>query len=166
VRAFSAKAAPFVIREFPTGTMSPSDLRRMIEKYKAQGMMFDLVIIDYADLMIPDRVTDNMQENSKSVYVNLRGMAMQEGFAVLTATQTNREGAKKAVATATDVAEDFNKIRIADIIISINITPEERALGQARLFFAASRNQRSGFSIRVEQNIDQAKFISRVLGED
>lgn len=166
VEAFMAKAAPFIIHEFPTGTMRASDLRRLIEHYKAQGVTFDLVIVDYADLMAPERVTDNVQENSKSIYVNLRGLAMEEGFACLTATQTNREGAKKAVATATDVAEDFNKIRIADVVISINKTEEERALNQARLHFAASRNQRSGFSLKVEQNIDQARFICRVIGEE
>ena len=166
VAAFMAKAAPFIIHEFPTGTMRASDLRRLIEHYKAQGITFDLVIVDYADLMAPERVTDNVQENSKSIYVNLRGLAMEEGFACLTATQTNREGAKKAVATATDVAEDFNKIRIADVVISINKTEEERALNQARLHFAASRNQRSGFSLKIEQNIDQARFICRVIGEE
>jgi replicative DNA helicase len=166
VEAFMAKAAPFIIHEFPTGTMRASDLRRLIEHYKAQGITFDFVIVDYADLMAPERVTDNVQENSKSIYVNLRGLAMEEGFACLTATQTNREGAKKAVATATDVAEDFNKIRIADVVISINKTEEERALNQARLHFAASRNQRSGFSLKVEQNIDQARFITKVIGEE
>lgn len=166
VAAFMAKAAPFIIHEFPTGTMRASDLRRLIEHYKAQGITFDLVVVDYADLMAPERVTDNVQENSKSIYVNLRGLAMEEGFACLTATQTNREGAKKAVATATDVAEDFNKIRIADVVISINKTEEERALNQARLHFAASRNQRSGFSLKVEQNIDQARFITKVIGEE
>ena len=166
VEAFMAKAAPFIIHEYPTGTMRCSDLRRLIEHYKSQGIIFDFVIVDYADLMAPERATDNVQENSKSIYVNLRGLAMQEGFACLTATQTNREGAKKAVALATDVAEDFNKIRIADVVISINKTEEERALNQARLHFAASRNQRSGFTLKVEQNIDQAKFVTRVLGEE
>ena len=166
VAAFMSKAAPFIIEEYPTGSMRASDLRRLIEKYKARGIIFDLVIIDYADLMAPERVTDNVQENSKSVYVNLRGLAMQEGFAMLTATQTNREGAKKAVATMTDVAEDLNKVRIADILISINSSEEERAINQARLYFAASRNQRSGFAIRIEQRVNCGKFISRVLGED
>lgn len=166
VNAFMAKAAPFIIHEFPSGTMRVSDLRRLIEHYKAQGMVFDLVIVDYADLMAPERVTDNVQENSKSVYVNLRGLAMQEGFGVLTATQTNREGAKKAVATMTDVAEDLNKVRIADVLISINASDEDRSMKQARLYFAASRNQRSGFTLRIEQDIDRAKFIKNVIGED
>lgn len=166
VKAFMDKAAPFKIVEYPTGTMKVSDLRRLVEHYKAQGLIFDLVIVDYADLMRPERVTDNVQENSKSVYQDLRGLAMGEGFAMLTATQTNREGAKKAVATMTDVAEDLNKVRIADVLISINASAEEKAINQARLHFAASRNQRSGFSLRIEQNVHCGKFISKVLGED
>lgn len=166
VKAFMEKAAPFIIHEFPTGMMRVSDLRRLLEHYKARGTVFDLVIVDYADLMAPDRVTDSTIENSKSIYVNLRGLAMMEGFALLTATQTNREGAKKAVATMTDVSDDFNKVRIADIVISINKDEAERASNQARLYFAASRNQRSGFTIRIEQDQDRAKFIKKVLGEE
>lgn len=166
IAKFAAKSAPLMIKEFPTGTMRASDLRRLIEHYKSRGVVFDLVVVDYADLMAPERVTDNVQENSKSIYANLRGIAMQEGFAMLTATQTNREGAKKAVATMTDVADDFNKIRIADVVLSINATEEERAAKQARLFFAACRNQRSGFSVKIQQSIDCGRFISKVLGED
>lgn len=156
----------FDIREFPTGSMRVSDLRRLIEREKANGVKYDLVCVDYADLMAPERVTDNAMENSKNVYVALRGLAMQEDVAILTATQTNREGSKKMVATMTDVAEDFNKIRIADIVISINKTDEERKLQQARLFFAAVRNGPSNFTIRVQQDTDRMRFVKEVLGEE
>jgi replicative DNA helicase len=141
-----------VLKEFPS--------------FKARGFIFDLVIVDYADIMAPERYTDNQQENSKSVYVGLRGLAMQEGIGLLTATQTNREGFKAAVAKAEHVAEDFNKVRIADVMISINKTEEERQAGQARLYFAASRNQAGGFTVRVEQQLDRMKFISKVIGHE
>jgi replicative DNA helicase len=62
------------------------------------------------------------------------------------------------------VADDFNKVRIADLMISINRTDEERAAGRARLFFAASRNQEGEFTIEIEQALDRMKFITRVLG--
>lgn len=166
VSDFMSRAGRFAIYEFPTGSMRVSDLRRLIEQDKARGILYDLVVVDYADLMQPERLTDNSIENSKSVYVALRGLAMQENIAILTATQTNREGAKKTVATMTDIAEDFNKVRIADIIISINKTEEERKIGQARLFFAACRNQASGFSIRVEQDVDRMRFVKSVIGEE
>lgn len=166
VEKFMSRAGKFVIHEFPTGSMKASDLRRLIERYKAKGVTFDLVIVDYADLMAPERYVDDSIENSKGVYVALRGFAMLEDLAVLTATQTNRDGAKKMVATMTDVAEDFNKIRIADIVISINKTEDERRAGQARLYFAAVRNGPSGFTIRVSQDLPRMKFISAILGEE
>jgi len=163
---WKARAGKFVIREYPTGSMRVSDLRRLIEREKAKGNNFDMVIVDYADLMAPERMTDNAMENSKNVYVALRGLAMQEDIAILTATQTNREGAKKMVATMTDVAEDFNKIRIADIVISINKTDEERKLQQCRLYFAAVRNGPSNFTIRIQQDTDRMRFVKEVLGEE
>jgi replicative DNA helicase len=166
VSDFMSRAGRFSIYEFPTGSMRISDIRRVLERDKARGIVYDLVIVDYADLMQPERMTDNSIENSKGVYIQLRGLAMQENFAVLTATQTNREGAKKIVATMTDVAEDFNRVRIADIVISINKTEEEARLNQARLYFAACRNQRAGFSIRIEQDAERMRFVKSVIGEE
>lgn len=166
IEEWTRRSGRFDIAEFPTGSMRVSDLRRLLERKKAEGIVYDLVIVDYADLIAPERVTDNAIENSKSVYVNLRGLAMIEDVAILTATQTNREGAKKMVATATDVADDFNKIRIADIVISINKSDEERRAGQARLFFAAVRNGRSNFTIRIQQDVDRMRFCTEVLGEE
>lgn len=167
VQAFMSDSGKrFVIKEFPTGSMRVSDLRRLLERYKSQGLLFDLVIVDYGDLVAPERTSDNAIENSKSVYVSLRGLAMQEDIAVLTATQTNREGAKAAVATMTHVAEDFNKIRIADIVLSINQSDEERARNEARLYFAASRNQAGGFAIKVLQAPDRMRPITKILGFD
>jgi replicative DNA helicase len=125
-----------------------------------------MVIVDYADLMAPERYTDNSIENSKNIYVSLRGLAMQEDIALLTATQTNREGFKSSVAKAEHVSEDFNKIRIADIVISINRTEEERAVGQARLYFAASRNQAGQFTVRIKQDMERMRFISEIIGEE
>lgn len=166
VKRYMAGAGKFIVQEFPTGQMRVSDLRRLIERFKSKGIVFDLVVVDYADLMQPERTTDSAIENSKAVYVNLRGLAMVENFAILTATQTNREGAKKAVATMTDVADDFNKIRIADIVISINKTEEERKLKEARLHFAACRNQEGGFTVRIRQVPEKMQFNVENLGTD
>jgi len=164
VKEFIDRSGRFLIHEFPSGYMTVTDLRRLVERYKVKGTKFDLVVLDYADLMQPDHRTDSATENSKNVYVHLRGLAMAEDFAMLTATQTNREGFKATVAKAEHVAEDFNKVRIADLLISINRTDEERTINQARLFFAASRNQAGNFTIRIEQALARMKFVNKVVG--
>lgn len=163
VAALEARAGKLLVHEYPSGTFTPNQLRALLDRYEAKGQLFDLVVVDYADIMAPNFRFNDVIENSKSVYVDLRAIAQEKNVAMLTATQTNREGYKATVAKAEHVAEDFNKVRTVDLMISINITDEERSRGEARLYFAASRNQESGFTLFIKQDIAKMKFIESVI---
>lgn len=152
----------FYISEYPSGTMSPSMLRSLLERHKAKGWTYDMVVVDYADIMAPDYRTQDAIENSKQIYVSLRAIATEWNCAMLTATQSNREGFKAVTAKADNVADDFNKVRTADLFISINSTEDERRDGKARLYFAASRNQQSGMTVFIEQDLAAARFLKMV----
>lgn len=154
----------YEIISVPSGSLSPSGLRRIIERYKADGIQFDEIYVDYADIMRPDVVTNNDIVDSKNIWLGLRAIAWEEDAAVITATQTNRDGFKNDTAKAEHAAEDFNKIRIADIVISINRSDEEKAKGEARLFFAASRNQAGEFTVGIKQNMETMEFITKITG--
>lgn len=165
VKRAAANAGKFIIHRYPPGSLTPSDIRRLLQRYKAKSIVFDMLVVDYGDLMAPDvKCRDNPIEDSKNVWTGLRAIATDENLACLTATQTNRDGAKASVAKATDVAEDFNKIRIADIVISINRTEEEKTKNEARLHFAASRNQGDAFTLRINQDLERGRFITKILG--
>lgn len=166
IQAANARAGALKIVRFPSGVMKPSMMRRVLEKDRNRGISYDLIIIDYADIMAPEVFTTNPIENSKSIYLAIRGIGQEYKAALLTATQTNREGAKKDTAKATDVAEDFNRIRIADLVIGINATDEEIKNGEARLFFAAMRNAESGFTLRIKQERSRMKFLKKVIGRE
>lgn len=173
IEALQARAGELKIHEYPSGTFTPSMLQQLIERYKSPALMpdgsirapiiFDMVCVDYADIMAPDQRSDEARENSKQVWLALRAIAHNENVAMLSATQTNREGMKSTVATMDTVADDINKVRTVDLLISINITDEERAAGEARLFFAASRNQESGFTIFIKQNLAKMQFVTSIL---
>jgi len=173
LRATMPRAGKIKFAEYPSGTLTPSMLRGLIESYKSprlnpdgtvrEPVQFDMIVVDYADIMAPDFRTQDAIENSKGIYLALRAIAMEENVAMLSATQTNREGMKSTVATATHVADDINKVRTVDIMISINITDEERANGEARLYFAASRNQAGGFTIFIKQELEKMKFIASII---
>lgn len=160
--AASGSIGKLWVSEFPSGSLTPAKLRALLERHKAKGWVYDMVVVDYADIMAPDYRTNDPIENSKWVYIGLRAIAQEWNIALLTATQSNREGFKAVVAKAEHVSEDFNKVRIADLFISINSTEEERKDGKARLFFAASRNQASGMSVFIEQDFHRARFLKRV----
>lgn len=150
------------IQEYNSGQLTPRDVRRILDKYKQQGIRFDVVVVDYLDIMAPDFRSDNDLVNHKSIWVDMRGIAQEFDIAMVTATQTNRTGATAIVARAVDVAESFDKIRTADLVISLNRTDEEKAEGKARLYIAAGRNQADSFTIFVKQNLAVARAVEAV----
>lgn len=162
-RAKIRKPGVIKVVEYPTGTLTCTELRRALEFYRAQGITFDMIITDYADIMAPELKTGNEISDSKQIWTGLRAIAFEENAAVLTATQTNREGFKADVARAEHAAEDFNKIRIADLVITINRSEDERKKGEARLFFAASRNQQGEFTLKIGQDLSKMRFMTGIL---
>ena len=152
------------IREYPPNRMTPSMLKRLIQKLKSKGHKIDMVVVDYADIARADVVIPNNPiENSKSIYTEFRAIAVEEEVAVLSATQTNREGIKAITAKMEHAAEDINRIRIPDLVISINRTEEEKMRNEARLFFAASRNQQGDFTIFIKQALSRMAFVDSIL---
>jgi replicative DNA helicase len=166
VKAKTPKAGGSLkVHEFPNASFRVSDLRRLVRRYEAQGVKFDLVVVDYADIMRPedDKLRGEI-EGYKQIYMGLRGLAQEEGFAVLSATQTNRGGAKAQTAGKTDVAEDFNKIRLADIVLSINRDDTDKDAGRMRLHFAAHRNGEEGHSLMCNTDLSKMRLIEDITG--
>jgi replicative DNA helicase len=164
VKAAALKSAPLMVHDFASGSLKPSMIRRILERYRAKGIIFDLIVVDYADICSAEHPTGEFRHDSNSFWVDLRGIGYEQNAAILTATQTNREGAKKMTATGLDVAEDINKTRNVDLLISINATPEEIDSNEVRLFAAASRNQKE-FHLRIQQDREKMRFIKKVLGK-
>lgn len=159
----SGGVGKLIIVERPAGTFTPNELNRLIHDFRAKGVKFDMVALDYLDLARSNRVTNDRRADEKDMYTDFRGLADKEDFALVTATQTNRDGMGSETAGITHVADNIEKIRIADLTISINKTDEEKAKGEARLFLAASRNQRGDITVRVKQDLDKMKFVDKVL---
>jgi replicative DNA helicase len=159
-------AGIFKMQTRASGTMKPSHLQQMMEKYRADGIIFDLVAVDYADIMASEYRSDDLRENLRTIYIDLRALAYEYNVAMLTATQTNRDGAKSVTAKATDVGDDWNKARTVDILIGINATDAEKKAGEARLYWALSRNTEDGFTLRIKQNRQKMQFIEKVIGKE
>lgn len=163
VQALFAKGGRLEIEEFAGGTCRASDIRKVIEKFKANGVTFDLLVVDYADEMAAEKKHNDERFAFKEIFQGLRAIGIDENLAVLTATQATRNGNKATTITTTDVAEDFNKVRLADVMITINATDDERKANQMRLYLAAMRNSESALTVHCQQNKAAQKFISRVL---
>ena len=152
------------VEELPMYTTKVSDIRRLIRRYQSQSIIFDLIVVDYADIMASETKYSEKRHESAEVYAHLRNLGKEENAAVLTATQSNREGMKANTAKATDVAEDINKGRLVDLLLSINADDDEKKRGEMRLWFAAARNTEDGVGLQVRQARNKMKFIESVIG--
>lgn len=80
-----------LIKYFPPKGISPKRIEAHIEKMTAAGNKPDLVIIDYADLLLSHtNKSDSTYGEQGGVYIELRGMGGELGIPVWTASQTNR----------------------------------------------------------------------------
>ena len=122
--------------------------------------------MDYLDIMAPERWVESERENLRALGLSLRAIGHEQNAAILSATQTNREGGKALTAKAEHAAEDINKVRTVDVLLSINSTEPERAAGEARIYFAAMRNTEDHFTLRIKQERSKMKFLTKVLGRE
>jgi len=150
--------ARVLIKQFPTGTLTIRELEAYLDALEGAGVMTDLLVLDYADLMKLD--IRDIRSSVGEIYKNLRGIAIKRNIAISTASQTNRGAVAKKVAGHGEVAEDYSKIATCDVVISYNQTPEELALGLARLYVVKGRTDADRYTVLISQAYPIGQFAT------
>lgn len=158
-----------IVDDFPIRTLKVSDLSRVLARYKAQGQEFDLIVVDYLGILKPETHYNEKRFGLAEIGQDLRALGDTYNAAVLTGYQTNREGAKKAqrnVTEGTDAADDFEVVRTADAVLTINKSEDDKRQGQFVLYFSEMRNAESGLRMRFSQDVTCMRFITKFEGYD
>lgn len=146
-----------IIKAFPTSTATVNDLRSHLTRLQNyRGVKPDLVIVDYADLLRFHTNFGDVRHNISEVNKALRAVAIERNCPLWTASQTNRAALDKKIITIADLAEDFSKAAIADVIVALCQTPDEYDTGLMREFIAKSRNSKK-FQI-LQKVVDYMKM--------
>jgi len=152
-----------IIKEYPTKTATTNTIRAHIEKLKQQGIIPDMIIVDYADLLRTLSTRREKREELESIYEELRAIMMENNVVGWTASQTNRTGLQAEIITMQSISEAFSKCFIADLIFSVSRTVEDKQKNGGRIYIAKNRNGPDGlvFSIFMDTaNID-IKILDR-----
>ena len=150
------------VRRAAAGTFKSSDLEKILEEYSVKGIKFSAIYIDYLDIACPNHRYNDPIENSKSVYIDFRQVAVRWDLAMVSASQVNRMGMNSAVVQATHVSDDINKIRTIDLAIGVSRGESDRAEHKVRLTLAASRNSDDGITIFATTDFNRGRFIDIV----
>jgi tetratricopeptide (TPR) repeat protein len=143
-----------------SGKKSTTEIENHLERLRAEGFDFGLIIDDYPDLIQAPRNYTERRFELSAVYTWLREVAEMHDCPVWGASQGNRATLSKEIITIQDIAEDIGKASIADIIISICQTYDEEQLNQARLFMAKVRDGHKHALIRCKWYGEQQAIIS------
>lgn len=133
-----------VVRNYPTRTCTPTMLRSYLATLAAQGFVPDVLIVDYADIMKPERRTGEMRHEQAGIYEDLRGIAGEFNLVCWTASQGNRSSTEKPILNFVDFAESFEKAAILDGGWALCQTEEEKASNRMRVFAMGIRGHEGG----------------------
>jgi len=141
------------IKKFRTSEASVNALRSHLTQLEVEkNFRPDLIIIDYADLMQPRRNYSDKRFELESIYLDIRDLADEYHCPVWTASQSTRSSVDKKVITIADLAEAFNKAMIADFMVALCQTVEEKADGNMR--FYVSKNRTGIANVTLDGDID------------
>jgi replicative DNA helicase len=137
--------------EYPTKTCTVAEIDRQVAKLERDTEKgVDMIVVDYGDLVKPAFRKENKLDEQADIFEDLRGLAGKYSVPILTATQINRSGTGKAVNDGTDVAGTYEKIMVADGVITFSAKNDELKEGKLRISFAESRNnERKTFLVKT-----------------
>lgn len=137
-----AKGGKLVVESRPQDSFTVRDLKMLLEKYETvHDTVFDVIVLDYADLMAPSSGNLEYRHKLNDIYIALRGLTQERNIAIITVSQGNREGFKKDN-VATTVSEDIRKLATVTGAFAINVTDEEKDRKYWRLSPLVLRHQR------------------------
>ena len=149
------RGAKLIIKEYPIKNASVQTIKSHLARLKLKGIVPDVIIIDYGDLLRPVEGADGEKRHGlEHIWQDMKRLAQEQNVPVLTVTQTNRTGYSADLITPDQVSEDFSKIMTSDIILTLARNLEQKALGIGKALLAKNRQDKDGqifaWSIKTE----------------
>lgn len=140
------KGGELVIKEFPTGQATVNTLMAHLRTLQTNNNFVpDIIFIDYADIMKPLANYTEKRHSLTSIYEGIRGIAVEMGIPIWTASQTNRAGMNKDKFGLDVIGEAIGKAATADLVIGIGRPDEVKNMHEATIGILKNRNGADGF---------------------
>jgi replicative DNA helicase len=150
-----------LVKYFPPKGISTKKMQIHLEKMIAAGNRPDLIIVDYADLLLShSNKSDSTYGEQGGVYIELRGLGGELGLPIWTASQTNRSGIDSEIIEADKIADSYAKVMNADFIVSISRKSKDKLNNTAR--FHVMKNRFGPDGITFPSKMDTNKGIIEV----
>ena len=149
-----------VVKYFPTKTASVHTLSAHLQKLRTLGKDFDMVVVDYGDILRDTSNSREVRHALGNIYEDLRGLAGEFDIPIWTASQANRSALDEDVIEATKVAESYQKVMTADFVVSLSRKVEDKIGNTGRFHVIKNRFGPDGltYPAKVNTNTGQVEI--------
>lgn len=141
-----------IVKYYPPKTASIQTLRAHIESCILQGIVPDLIIVDYGDLVKPLAGYKEVRHQLENIYEELRSMAGEFKLPIWTASQANRSSMEEDVIGGEKISEAFSKLMVADFVISLSRKVQDKVGGTGRWHIIKNRFGPDGMTFPSKMN--------------
>lgn len=117
------------IKEFPPKSIKPVDIDKYLEKLKEVGHKFDAVIVDYINLVLPNKSQDTMYADGKCVSEELRALSYKYTVPFISAVQANTDGINNENIDMQNCSESRGIVHTCDALFALYQLPDDRENG-------------------------------------
>jgi len=152
-----------IIKEYPTASAHSGHFKALLNELALKkSFRPDIIFIDYLNICASSRYRQGGNVNSysyiKAIAEELRGLAVEAGVPIVSATQTTRSGYSSSDVDITDTSESFGLPATADLMFALISTEELEDLGQIMVKQLKNRYNDISINKRFVVGIDRAKM--------
>ena len=159
----SKTTGKLIIKEYPTASASATHFRALLNELNLKkSFVPDIIFIDYLNICCSSRIKTGGNINSytyvKSIAEELRGLAVEFGVPIVSATQTTRSGFTSSDPGLEDTSESFGLPATADLMFALITSEELEELGQIMVKQLKNRYNDPSYYKRFTIGVDRAKM--------
>jgi replicative DNA helicase len=152
-----------IIKEYPTASASATHFRTLLNELNLKkSFVPNIIFIDYLNICCSSRVKAGANVNSytyvKSIAEELRGLAVEFGVPIVSATQTTRGGFSSSDPGLEDTSESFGLPATADLMFALISSEELEEMGQIMVKQLKNRYNDPTYYKRFTLGIDRSKM--------
>ena len=152
-----------IIKEYPTAAANVNHFRALLNELNLKrNFKPDIIYVDYINICSSSRIKAGAYVNSysyiKSIAEELRGMAVECGIPVVSATQTTRSGFTNTDIGLEDTSESFGLPSTADFMCAAISTEKLEQVGQILIKQLKNRYSDPTKNRKFVVGIDRAKM--------
>ena len=152
-----------IIKEYPTASASTTHFRTLLNELNLKRSFTpDIIFVDYLNICCSSRLKAGANVNSytyvKAIAEELRGLAVEFGVPIVSATQTTRSGFTSSDPGLEDTSESFGLPATADLMFALISSEELEELGQIMVKQLKNRYADPTTYKRFSLGIDRAKM--------